>query len=167
MGQYFKPVFVREDKTIIAWACSWAYNNRSKLMEHSWIGNNFVAVIENLLLRNPTRIVWCGDYAEKDPDLGINEEDVKAGYDGGMNFYGLCDYKGNALKEIKGGNEKITKRAKYVVNHTTKQFIDKTKVPLTNTWVNPNNPKDTWDYKIHPLPLMTCNSNGQGGGDFF
>jgi len=22
-------------------------------------------------------------------------------------------------------------------------------------------------YKIHPLPLLTCEGNGQGGGDFY
>ena len=67
MGQYFKPVLVRDDKTIIAWAYSHEYDNGLKLMEHSWVGNGFVAVIENLLLKNPTRVVWCGDYADGDP----------------------------------------------------------------------------------------------------
>lgn len=164
MGQYFKQVLLREDNVIIAWACSWAYNNGAKLMEHSWLGNSFVAVAENLLLKNPTRVVWCGDYSDKDPSLGIDEEQVKAGYDGTMNFYDLCEYKGNAIKEVKEGITSIGKRAKYVVNHTTKEFIDKTKVPVTNTYVD--NDGKSWDYNIHPLPLMTCNSNGRGGGDF-
>lgn len=160
MGQYFKPVLVRDDKTIIAWAYSHEYDNGLKLMEHSWVGNGFVAVIENLLLKNPTRVVWCGDYADGDPDLGVDEDGDA------FNLYQLCRHKGNAFKEVKGGNTKISKRAKYVINHTTKQFIDKTKVPVTDTWVNPDNPKDTWDYRVHPLPLMTCNSNGRGGGDY-
>jgi hypothetical protein len=47
-------------------------------------------------------------------------------------------------------------RERYVVNHTKKEFIDKNRVL-----------KDTDGYKIHPLPLMTCEGNGQGGGDFF
>jgi len=159
MGQYYKPVLLRDDNVIIAFATSWEYGNGAKLMEHSWLTNSFVAVIENLLLNNPTRVVWCGDYAETDSDLGVDEDGDA------MNLYALCDYKGNALKEVKGGNTKIGKSARYVVNHTTKEFINKTKVPVSDVYIDDNGKE--WLYQIHPLPLMTCNSNGQGGGDFY
>jgi hypothetical protein len=43
----------------------------------------------------------------------------------------------------------------FVINHTKKQFINKAKVPN----------KDGW--RIHPLPLMTCEGNGAGGGDYW
>ena len=46
-------------------------------------------------------------------------------------------------------------KTKYLVNHDKKQFVDKTKVPKD---------KDGW--RIHPLPLLTCEGNGRGGGDF-
>jgi hypothetical protein len=45
--------------------------------------------------------------------------------------------------------------AKYLVNHDKKQFVDKTKVP-----------KDSDGWQIHPLPLLTCEGNLRGGGDF-
>ena len=34
-------------------------------------------------------------------------------------------------------------------------FVDKTKVPDNDGWA------------IHPLPLLTCEGNGRGGGDFY
>jgi hypothetical protein len=45
--------------------------------------------------------------------------------------------------------------AKYLVNHDKKEFVNKTKTP-----------KDGNGWKIHPLPLLTCEGNGRGGGDF-
>jgi hypothetical protein len=48
----------------------------------------------------------------------------------------------------------ITK-TKYLVNHDKKQFVNKTNVP-----------KDRDGWRIHPLPLLTCEGNGRGGGDF-
>ena len=40
--------------------------------------------------------------------------------------------------------------------NTKKQYVDKTKVPKDN---------DGW--RIAPLPLLTCEGNGGGGGDFY
>ena len=45
-------------------------------------------------------------------------------------------------------------KSRYVINHDTKEYVDKNNVP----------DKDGW--KIHPLPLLTCEGNGRGGGDF-
>ena len=39
---------------------------------------------------------------------------------------------------------------RYIVNHSKKLFVDKEK--LTSN--------------IHPLPLLTCEGNGRGGGDY-
>ena len=47
------------------------------------------------------------------------------------------------------------KETRYIVNHTKKQFVDKTKAP-----------KDSEGWQVHPLPLLTCEGNGQGGGDY-
>jgi hypothetical protein len=43
----------------------------------------------------------------------------------------------------------------FLVNHTKRQFVDKSKVP-----------KGLGGFQIHPLPLLTCEGNGRGGGDF-
>ena len=49
--------------------------------------------------------------------------------------------------------------ARYLVNHDRKEFVDKRKTPKGS---------DAWDgWRIHPLPLLTCEGNGNGGGDFF
>ncbi len=43
---------------------------------------------------------------------------------------------------------------KFILNHTTKEYVE---IPVLN---NPD------DWAIHPLPLLTCEGNGRGGGDF-
>lgn len=49
----------------------------------------------------------------------------------------------------------LEKTGNYIVNHSKNIFVDKRKVINNDGW------------KIHPLPLLTCEGNGQGGGDFF
>ena len=36
-------------------------------------------------------------------------------------------------------------------------YVDKNKVPKDAS---------NWGWKLHPLPLLTCEGNGRGGGDF-
>jgi len=45
MGQYYKPISIEKKQYV----CSHAYGNGLKLMEHSWIGNDFVGVVEDLI----------------------------------------------------------------------------------------------------------------------
>ncbi len=89
-----------------------------------------------------------GHYAEEEPGLKIIEE----GKEHDANLYSLC----NDENEIK---PKVAKTDDYpfIVNHTKKQFVDKNKVPEIQDWEG---------VKIHPLPLLTSEGNGQGGGDF-
>ena len=66
MGQYYKPINLTKKQ----WLYSHDYHNGLKLMEHSYIGNSFMQIIEQLL--SPTGswhkdpIVWAGDYADKE-----------------------------------------------------------------------------------------------------
>ena len=47
------------------------------------------------------------------------------------------------------------KETRYLVNHTKKEYVDKNKTPNNDGW------------RVHPLPLLTCDfCNGRGGGDF-
>ena len=116
------------------------YGNGVKLMEHSFIGNNFVSTFEFGLspegIYYKSRVVWAGDYADKEPD---NE-----------NLYHQC----NEYNMIRP-SEKETGRFRFVVNHTKKQFVDKSKIP-----------KNKYGYTLHPIPLLTCEGNGRGGGDY-
>ncbi len=43
----------------------------------------------------------------------------------------------------------------FCVNHTKKQYVDKRTVPSTG------------DDRLHPLPLLTCEGNERGNGDYF
>ena len=47
--------------------------------------------------------------------------------------------------------EKDTSEYRYVVNHSKRVFVDK---------------QATEEDKMHPLPLLTCEGNGRGGGDY-
>ena len=141
MGQYYKPCILGGNKkTVKAWMYSHEYDNGLKLMEHSYIGNSFVSAFESLIKNKPQRVVWAGDYAD----------DCKGRK---TNLYERCKdtEKANPTERFS------TPETRYIVNHTKKQFVDKFSVPEISDW------KGT---KIHPLPLLTCEGNGRGGGDF-
>ena len=136
MGQYYKPIILAENKkTVKQYLSPYSYSNGAKLMEHSWIKNDLVRAFENLIEGNPQRVVWAGDYADTDKNRKTN----------------LYERAKDKL-EVKPIVPKFI--GKFVVNHTTKEFVNKTKVP-----------KDTDGWQIHPLPILTCEGNGRGGGD--
>lgn len=137
MGQYYKPCTLgKNKKRILNWVYSHDYESGLKLMEHSWMENPFVKAFERLIHKNPQCVVWAGDYADECKGMKTN-------------CYSRCD-----------DNKKVTPQqlsildSLYVINHTKKQFVDKSKVPNNDGW------------RIHPLPLLTCEGNGRGGGDF-
>lgn len=146
MGQYFKPIAVKErGNPIIGWCSPYDYGNGAKLMEHSWIGNDFVSSVESLLIPGgkwyKESIVWGGDYADK--ESGTNET-----------LYGMCTDKTKLKPKVKVDPTEY----RYIVNHTKKLFVDKARVPGgRGEWT-------TW--KIHPLPLLTAEGNNRGGGDY-
>ena len=146
MGQYYKAIAL-DNKQFLS---PWEYDNGAKLMEHSWLKNDFVSAVESQLipggLWHKTRIVWAGDYADPDNDNIKNlyqqysSEEAEA-----------C----NVSHEVKV--DKVNKYGfgRFIVNHTQNQYIDKATLPKD---------KDGWT--IHPLPLLTCEGNGRCGGDF-
>ena len=158
MGQYYKPCILqkKEDGTFETkeWMYSHDYDSGLKLMEHSWIGNNFVGIIETMLIKDAPwykqSLVWAGDYADGEPELKDDEGRE-------INLYSMCT-DDNKIRP----NNKILSEAlqnsdyKYLVNHDKKEFVDKSKVPGGNS--------DSW--QIHPLSLLTCEGNGHGCGDY-
>lgn len=150
MGQYYRPIILEKDDTtqpVQSWY-SHDYGNGLKLMEHSWIDNNFVAEVEHYLLNNPQRLVWEGDYADEElynsvknmkvqPKTPIKYEDV-------WNGTVKTDFDFNELHDT------------YVVNHDKKEFYKR-----------PEPVKNNGEWNINPLPLLTSEGNGQGGGDYF
>ena len=140
MGQYYKPIILNEkNEPVKAWHAL-HYGNGLKLMEHSWIDNNFVAVVEHELLNNPQRLVWAGDYADEEPDgetLFTKVENHPSIYDDNAPHFDI-----EMLHNT------------YIVNHTKKEFYKR-----------PEYQEDVWT--INPLPLLTSEGNGHGGGDYF
>ena len=136
MGQYYKPTSLQTNDYVY----SWDFNNGLKLMEHSWIRNEFVNFVESLIAKGGLwenhPIVWAGDYANEEPDSNLN-------------LYNMVKEK---LTKPEGYKKKYYR---YLINETTKTFVDKSKIPNVDGW------------KIHPLPLLTCEGNGGGGGDYF
>lgn len=164
MGQYYKPTAIAKasSKKPIKWQLlCYDFDELAKLMEHSYVGNYLVQAVEYLLAKEPKGIsfAWSGDYAEDYKDFGDNlfgigdeAESCRKGFkmlqDDGVltEFKGLL---GNTCYRIKE-----PKTYKYVINHTKKMYVE---IP----------PHVDGELTIHPLPLLTCESNGLGGGDYF
>jgi len=139
MGQYYYPIILDNEGKIVVWMCAYDYGNGLKLTEHSYIGNNFVSTFEYGLcpsgIYHKSRVVWAGDYADPDPDHTEN-------------LYHQCNEYNKIIPETKD-----TSIYQFVVNHSKRQFVDKSKVPKG-------------ELRFHPLPLLTAEGNGRGGGDY-
>lgn len=176
MGQYYKAIFINENHKPIFRVSSYDFDSGAKLMEHSWIKNPMVRFVERQLMTTPNRIVWGGDYADKENPSTLTPMEIKAlanedsEYSNskvikeeGVNLYDLSYLVGKLTHDISKGDEREKEfksaiaplNAKYLVNHSKKEFVDKSKTP-----------KDDDGWSIHPLPLLTCEGNGRGGGDY-
>ena len=160
MGQYFRPIILKEKENseqaeqVIAWMYSHNYGNGLKLMEHSWLKNDFVNTFESLLAPNAeyhkSRVVWAGDYAEDEENITLKDDEGK---EYNPNLYSLC----NDENEIKPNSIKVDEATyyRYILNHTKNEYVDKDKIVVVD------------GRQVHPLPLLTSEGNGQGGGDYF
>ena len=167
MGQYYKAVVLKNDKkTVKNYIMSWDFDNGAKLMEHSYIGNVFVGCLEKLLIKCAQCVVWAGDYADGEPDVWDTEGDD-------MNIYNIAENEGTAIKNehpfLKGEDiwnmsdekyyahfpyrKEIEGKDWFVLNHDKKQYYKRPKHDDENNVIN-------------PLPLLTCEGNGRGGGDY-
>jgi len=146
MGQYYLPINMDKKQFVH----SHSYDNGLKLMEHSWIGNDFVGIVEDLIAEGGAwhgdRIVWAGDYADEEKN---NEE----------NLYSIIGKDENEIRP-----EPTKNKYRYVLNLDTKEYVDTKKIPLSDVYTDEKGKE--WPYIIHPLPLLTCEGNGRGGGDF-
>lgn len=153
MGQYYRPVSLDTMEHLY----SHNYNNGLKLMEHSYIGNNFVAAVEFLLTEGARwdkhQIVWAGDYADSEPGTESDENED------GVNIYSQLE----DVKCLSNIIEGIPSDHYFIVNFDKKEYVDKRHVPgVRYKWQDPEDEP----LQIHPLPLLTCEGNGRGGGDF-
>ena len=138
MGQYYNGVILKENKkSVEAFVKSYDFDSGAKLMEHSWIENPYVKAFETLIHNNPKRVVWSGDYADECKGLKTN-------------IWSRCK-EGVKVKPEYGLS---VLDSMFVINHTKKEYVSKLNIKSIDGW------------RIHPLPLLTCEGNGRGGGDF-
>jgi hypothetical protein len=140
MGQYYYSVILDSAGKIVVWMNAFGYNEGVKLMEHSHVKGSFVNTFEFSLSPEgayyKSRVVWAGDYADKEPGQETN-------------LHEQCNANESSLIRP---DPKYAHKYRYIVNHTKKQYVDKLRYP-----------KQT----IHPLPLLTAEGNGRGGGDIY
>lgn len=138
MGQYYTPVILNAQYRILGSAYSHDYGNGLKLMEHSYVGNVFVNRIAHELLKTFKRVVWAGDYA--DNEIGKD-----------VNLNTLADAK--RQYPVLTFSHDVLAPYKYILNDSKRVAV---LIPDI----------DTHEYAIHPLPLLTADGNGRGGGDY-
>lgn len=148
MGQYYKAIILAEksenskSEFIRTWLDPLVYKNGSKLTEHAYIGNNFVAAVEAQISPDGmfyrSRLVWAGDYADPEP-LGDNLNQS------------VPEPLGDNLTQARLTTDTTvaTTVYRFIVNHSKRQYVDKEKSTM-----------------LHPLPLLTVEGNGRGGGDY-
>ena len=144
MGQYYNAVFLADktneaDKEFIrATIRAFTFNNGMKLVEHSYIHNSFLSAVEFLL--SPLGIFYKTRLVwagdYADPEPGSKE-----------NLHALCDNK-EYMPHLPVDYCNIMATHNFIVNHTKKQYVTKT------------------GRQFHPLPLLTAEGNGRGGGDY-
>lgn len=177
MGQYYMPTLIAKDGTIST-LYSHDYDNGLKLMEHSYIGNTFVSAVCTQIWKKPTKLAWIGDYSD-DPWEGpyterISQEDFNELY---RNVWG-DEREQFYIYPKPYGYSTLKNRRRYLVNHTTKEYVDLESYIEENKWHKRSEyrrRRDGWviakpyeyDVCIHPLPLLTACGNGRGGGDYY
>lgn len=137
MGQYYLPALKCKGEKKWRTYCAHDFDCGLKLMEHSYVNNPLTQYIKQLLFQTPTRLVWAGDYAE--PEKGKDE-----------NLYEL----GSEQKIVP--LDVVLPEKYYLVNHDTHEYVDYAKIK-----------KDSYGYRIDPMPLLCSEGNGQGGGDYW
>lgn len=177
MGQYYMPTLIAKDGTIST-LYSHDYDNGLKLMEHSYIGNTFVSAVCTQIWKKPTKLAWIGDYSD-DPWEGpyterISQEDFNELY---RNVWG-DERERFYIYPKPCGYLTLKNRRRYLVNHTTKEYVDLESYIEENKWHKRSEYRRRrdgrviakpyeYDVCIRPLPLLTACGNGRGGGDYY
>lgn len=162
MGQYYNVVMeeTKKDGKRIQYINDYC---GAKLMEHSYIGNDFTDFVCGKLMNNPMRVTWYGDYADESSlpnkeaakfynenkemeNIWVNEETIKESKNIWVNKETLKNY------------GPIDINNKYLVNHTLKCYINMKLYCFEN---------DNLGWIVNPLAILTAISNGAGSGDYY
>lgn len=179
MGQYYRGAIIKSYKNgkvrVRKAFCCYSHGNGAKLMEHSYVGNHYVKEYEKALANKyyGSQFVWVGDYADRDDIYNlaceyIEKNALRRAKKKGFEYNPNNRWGEEFIKYVKE-QEPITASEKdfdevtkyeefetynYIINFTKKMFVlipKKTENELT----------------IHPLPLLCCDGNGRGGGDYY
>lgn len=132
---------------------SWGNNfSGMKLMEHSWLENDFVNGVLESIWGNPSKVAWVGDYADYNFEERYTEDVYQATW-------------GDRCGSERTFDEVPTiHRDGYILNLDKGVYIDLRRYANVAGF-KPKWSDDTWT--IHPLPILTCIGNGRGGGDYW
>lgn len=180
MGQYFNALIQSNDETV----CISPFLG-AKLMEHSFMGDDFADYAVSLLHNAPARIAWVGDLARgyKKPFGHSSESAVdlfEKAYSksSGTREIGVEDYYGiswdeyyELIKDSNAAKENGFKRfefdysGKYLYNHDTKQYISFDEYYQNNACLMERD-DESYPVCINPVSLLTAVGNGEEWGDF-
>ena len=161
MGQYYKAYVEPLDKPPIV-LDAWSYENGAKLMEHSWLGNEFVNAVISRIEKRPARVAWVGDYSDDtdNNDLKCDRKvfDTCWGENSTTSKVTIFDKSLFCVESEEPFDGIEIVGTGYFVNHTKSQYIDlkqyAQEARCSHGWV------------VNPLPLLTAVGNGLGGGDY-
>ena len=142
MGQYWKAVINK-----FAYSPR-DYGGMNKLMEHSFIGNDFVGHICLKIQDCPSRVVWVGDYSDIE-DIKEHKNKVFLRVSQSCNKY-----------TIDLSKDTVDMRRGYLINVDKKEYVS-----LYDYCIRADSEMGI----VNPLPLLTAfpKANGKGGGDYF
>ena len=158
MGQYYKTVIVREnksdDKDILSvdndceFRCSWV---GLKLMEHSYLHNIWIETIAFFIYKQRVRMAHVGDYAYEYPqyELAYNNHVKRENVDTSQCF------------NDNGDRIYFDYKDKYLVNWDKAIYIN------FNEYMKLSKASWAEDVVVCPFTLLTALGNGRGGGDYW
>ena len=153
MGQYYRPILGDSyglNCKVFDRSVDGEYTF-AKLLEHSWWKNPFVNAFSEFLYNEPSRVIWCGDYANESDDFDFPNCSA---------FYVPC-YKevwGETVSTHTVYSSDFTLDGKFLLNYDTAQYVNLDEYKAVS--------QDAEDWCIHPLPLLTAVGNDRGSGDF-
>lgn len=163
MGQYYRQLIGNNvGKILSVHNCVGVFPsgekdyNGSKLMEHSWLENDFVNSICKKMYNNPLRIAWVGDYANEVGDFDFDipsKPNIPNYYDAWSEFVFPIPVVIDSEFSIDG---------KFLLNHDKREYIGIS----DDAYLRNSMPQGSSPWIIHPLPLLTAVGNDRGGGDF-
>jgi len=136
MGAYYNAGIENKDGNKRRF-CTWDMDQGAKLMEYSYIGNNYVAMVMEELLDSPKKLSWICDYSEDD-------------------YYNWDVFPRHKKVAVETELQVLPDSNYYIFNHTKKVMINISELTTS----------DGWDIHPLPL-LCNSEKEAAGGGDFY